>query len=66
MKYFHLIRYRNPNTSEKKELRILDDLLADWEDIGEILGLRPPEIMAIQNARAAKTPIQCLHDVISK
>ena len=66
MKYLNLIRYCDPNTSEKKELRILDDLSADWEDIGEILGFKPPEIRAIRHAGAAKTPIQCLRDVISK
>ena len=66
MKYFNLIRYHDPNTSEKKELRILDDLSTDWEFIGEILGFRPPEINAIQHARPCITPIQCLQEVISK
>ena len=66
MKYFNLIRYHDPNTSEKKELRILDDLSTDWEDIGEILGFRPPEINAIRHARAGITPIQCFQEVISK
>ena len=37
----------DPNTSKKKELRILDDLSADWECIGEILDFRPPEINAV-------------------
>ena len=63
MKYLNLIRYHDRNTSEKKELRILDDLSADWECIGEILDFRPPEINAI---RHGKTPIQCLREVISK
>ena len=66
MKYLNLIRYHDPNTSEKKELRILNNLSADWEVIGEILGFRPPEIIAIQHAGAGKTPIQCLQEVISK
>ena len=66
MKYLNLISYRDPITSEKKELRILDDLSADWECIGEILGFRPPEINAIRHAGAGKTPIQCLREVISK
>ena len=66
MKYLNLIIYHDPNTSEKKELRILDDLSADWECIGEILGFRPPEIDAIRHAGAGKTPIQCLREVISK
>ena len=66
MKYLNLISYRDPNTSDKKELRILDDLSADWECIGEILGFRPPEIHAIRHAGAGKTPIQCLREVISK
>ena len=66
MKYLILIRYHDPNTSEKKELRILDDLSADWEYIGEILGFRPPEINAIRYAGAGKTTIQCLREVISK
>ena len=66
MKYLNLIRYHDSNTSEKKELRILDDLSADWECIGEILGFRPPEINAIRHAGARKTPIQCLREVISK
>ena len=66
MKYLNHIRYHDPNTSEKKELRILDDLSADWECIGDILGFRPPEINAIRHAQAGKTPIQCLREVISK
>ena len=66
MQCLNRIRYRDPNTSEKKELRILDDLSADWERIGEILGFRPPEIDAIRHAGAGKTPTQCLSDVISK
>ena len=66
MKCLNLIRYCDPSTSEKKELRILDDLSADWEDIGEILGFRPPEIKAIRHAGAGKTPVQCLREVISK
>ena len=66
MKYLNLIRYHDPNTNEKKELRILDDLSADWECIGELLGFRPPEINAIRHPGAAKNPIQCLREVISK
>ena len=66
MKYLNVVSYHDPNTSEKKELRILDDLSADWEDIGEILGFRPPEINVIRHAGAGKTPIQCLREVISK
>ena len=66
MKYLNFIRYHDLNTSDKKESRILDDLSADWEDIGEILGFRPPEINAIRHAGAGKTPIQCLREVISK
>ena len=66
MQYLNLIRYYDPNTSEKKELRILDNLSADWECIGEILGFRPPEIDAIRHAGAGKTPIQCLREIISK
>ena len=66
MQCLNLIRYYDPNTSEKKELRILDDLSADWEDIGVILGFRPQEIKAIQNAGAGRTLIQCLREVISK
>ena len=66
MKYLNLIRYHDPNTSEKKELRILDDLSADWECIGEILDFRPPEINAIRHAGAGKTPIQFLRDIIYK
>ena len=62
----NLIRYRDPNTSEKKELRILDDLSADLECVGENLGFRPPEINAIRHAGARKTTIQCLREVISK
>ena len=63
MKYLNLISYHDPNTSDKKELRILDDLSSDWECIGEFLGFRPPEINAIRHAGA---PIQCLREVISK
>ena len=66
MKHLNLIRYHDPNTSEKKELRILDDLSADWEDIGEILGFRPPEINTIRHPGAGKTPIQCLREIIYK
>ena len=62
----NLIRYYDPNTSEKKELRIMDDLSADWERSGEMLGFRPPEINAIRHAGAGKTPIQCLREVFSK
>ena len=60
MKYFNLIRYCNPNTGEKKELRILDDLLAGWEDIGQILCFKPFQIEAIRYPGAGKTPFQCL------
>ena len=66
MKYLNLIRYHDPNTGEKKELKILDDLSADWECFGEILGFRPQEINAIQHAGAGKTLMQCLREVISK
>ena len=66
MKYFNLIRYHDPITSEKKELRILDDLSTDWVDIGVILGLRQEEINDIQYGRSWKNPIQCLREVISK
>ena len=62
----NLIRYHDPNTNKKKELRILDDLSADWEFIGEILDFRPPEIDAIRHPGAGKTPIHCLQGVISK
>ena len=65
MKLLHLIKYHDPN-SKKNELRILEDLSADWEHIGETLGLRTPEINAIRNAGAGKTTIQCLREVISK
>ena len=66
MKYLNLIRYRDPNTSEVREVRILDDLAADWECIGELLDFRPPEIDAIRHAGAGKAPIQCLREVLSK
>ena len=55
MKYLYHIRYYDPNTFEKKELRILEDLSADWQEIGDILGFRPPEMKAIE---AKKTPIR--------
>ena len=66
MEYLNLIRYHDPNTGEKEELKILDDLSADWECIGEILGFRPQEINAIRHAGAGKTLMQCLREVISK
>ena len=66
MEYLNLIRYYDPNTSKKNELRILDDLAADWECIGELLGFRPPEIEAIRHPGAGRIPIQCLREVISK
>ena len=66
MKYLNLIRYCDRNTSDKKELRILDDLSADWERIGEILGFRPPEIETIRHAGSGKTPTRCLSDVFSR
>ena len=66
MKYFNLIRYHDPNTSNEKKLRILDDLSADWECIGETLGFRPPEIDAIRHPGAGRTLIQCLREVISE
>ena len=66
MKYLNLLSYHDSNTGEKKELRILDDLSANWEDIGEILGFKPPEINAIRHAGDWETPIQCLRKVISK
>ena len=66
MKYLNLIKYHDPNTSETKGLRILDDLSADWECIGEILGFRPSEIHAIRHAGAEKTPIQCIRELIFK
>ena len=66
MKYFHLIRYYDPSTGEKKELMILDDLSPDWEHIGETLGFRPPEIKTILYAGASKTPLQCLLHVFTK
>ena len=48
MHYLNRIRYYDPITSEKKELSIMDDLSADWECFGEILGFRPPEIISIR------------------
>ena len=48
------ISYHDPNTTQKKELRILDDLSADGVCIGEILGFRPPEINAIRHSGAGK------------
>ena len=66
LSYFNLIKYDDPNTGEKKELRLLQDLSADWKNIGEILGFSPSEIEAIQNAGAGKTPDQCIRDVFSK
>ena len=67
MQYFELIRYHDPNTSEKKALRILDDLSADWENIGETLGFKPPLIdHIIRHAGSGNTPIQCLREVISQ
>ena len=65
MKYFRLIRYRDPN-GEIKELRILDDLSPDWEGIGETLGFKPSVIKAIRNAGSGKTPLQCLRDVFTR
>ena len=66
MKYFHLIRYRDSITGEKKKLKIFDDLSADWKCIGDHLGFRPPEILAIQNAGTGNNPLQCLRDVFAK
>ena len=66
MMYLNHIEYHDPNTSEKKELRILDDLSADWVDIGEILGLKPSEIEAIKHPGAGKKQIDCLREVFSK
>ena len=65
-KYLKCINYHDPNTSEKRELRILDNLSADWEDIGENLGFSPPDINAIRHSGAGKTPMQCLREVIAK
>ena len=66
MKYFHLIWYYDLYTGEKKELRMLDNLSADWENIGEILGLKTTDITAIRNAGAGKNPLQCLRDVFTR
>ena len=66
MMYLNLIKYHDPNTGEKKELRILDDLSADWVGIGEILGLKPSEIEAIKHPGAGKKQIDCLREVFSK
>ena len=65
MKYLNLIKYHDLDTSEKKELRILKDLAADWENIGETLGLGPSEIATIRNAGAGTTPEQGLRGVIT-
>ena len=66
MMYLKLIRYHDPITNKKEELRILDDLSGDWQNIADTLGFEPSEIDAIRNPGAGKETIQCLRDVISK
>ena len=66
MQYLRLNRYRDPYTSESKELRIINDLEANWERIGETLGFRPPEINTIRRLGSGRTPEQCLEEVFSK
>ena len=66
MKHLILIRYHDPNTSEKEELRILDDLSADWENIGGTLGFPQPQIETIRHAGSGRTTLQCLRGVITK
>ena len=66
MNSWNLVRYYDPKTFKKKDLRILEDIAADWEVIGEILGFRPPRIKAIRCAGAGKTPAQCLRGVLTR
>ena len=66
MEYFNLIRYYDPITEKKKEMKILEDLSAYWVVVGDILGFSPSEIEAIRNAGAGKTPVQCIRDVFTK
>ena len=66
MSSLNLVRYYDPKTGEKKELRILEDIAADWAEIGEMFGFRPPEIKTIRAAGASKTPNQCLRDVLTR
>ena len=62
----NLVRYYDPKTGKKEDLRILEDIAADWEEIGEMLGFRPPEIKTVRGAGAGKTPTQCLRDILTK
>ena len=66
MHYLNLIRYRDAQTNEGRELRIVNCLAANWERFGETLGFQPPEINTIRHAGAGKTPEQCLRDVLTR
>ena len=65
MKHFNLMRYYDPSTGEKKELRILEDLSADWKKVGETLGFTPQKIKTIENPGANKIPSDCLRDIFT-
>lgn len=66
MSYFHIIRHCDPLTGNKRELKITQEVCANWKTIGELLGFTPGVIATVKNPGAGKTPEQCFCDIITR